>query len=137
MQNLTITFVEGWHLREGIHLEEIMWSFAMDQRHFGPRQLLVATARADGFVVGLAHCDQTDPPMMGLKCCLAALDDDAALAVAYSDDFVAAEPPAGLDQRWKASIEAAEEFGVELVDWIMCDDLMYRSMRQSVATSEA
>ena len=133
MTELTMTIVEGWHLRDGdLDLDDVRWGFALGQRHFGPRQLLVATFRADGTLIGLAHCDQTDPPMMGLKCCLATLDDGAAVAIAYSDEAVTSEPPPDLEQRFEAAVEAAEEFGVELEDWIMCDDLAFRSIRESV-----
>jgi len=65
-----------------------LWALALDQRAFGPGQLIVVTARPDGAVVGLAHCHQTDPPDFALTCCLDTLDDGAATAVAYSNEPV-------------------------------------------------
>jgi hypothetical protein len=131
MRDLQLTIVQGFRF-SGIDVNMSAgdaWSFALDQRCFGPRRLIVVTARSDGRVLGLAHCEQTDPPEMGLKCCLACLDDGAAAAVAYSDERVEPEPPGDLDYRFRIGRAAAAEFGVFLVDWIMCDDLYVRSMR--------
>jgi hypothetical protein len=104
--------------------------FALDQRCFGPRRLLVATCDASGGMLGLAHCERSDPPEFALMCCLATLDDAARAAVAYSDESVDEGPP-GLDlaQRFLGARAVASERGVHLVDWIMCDDLMIRSIK--------
>jgi hypothetical protein len=134
MNELQLTVVEGFRCR-GVDLDlstADFWKFALDQRHFGPRRLMVVTAGSDGRMLGLAHCGQTDPPEMGLKCCLASLDDGAATAVAYSDEPVGLEPPADLDDRFRMARAAADEFGVYLVDWLMCDDLDLRSMRFTI-----
>jgi hypothetical protein len=131
MSDLSITIVEGYHCT-GADLDlsgTDFWGFALDQRAFGPRQLVVVTARGDGAVVGLAHCDQTELPELALKCCLAALDDGAAAAVAYSDEPVSTDRPIGLRDRLDRARVAAREFGVHLVDWIMCDDTQMRSIR--------
>ena len=130
MGDLSLTVVEGWHVREDdLELDDVQWSFALDQRHFGPRRLLVVTARADRTVSGVAYCGQTDPPVMGLRCCLHTLDDGASMAVAYSDEAVTSDPPPDLEERFEAARAAAGDYGIELVDWIMCDDLLFRSMR--------
>jgi hypothetical protein len=42
---------------------------------------------------------------------------------------VFADPPTGLRHRLDIARAAARESGVELVDWIMCDDTEMRSMR--------
>ena len=131
MADLSITIVEGYRSTgDDLDLSGTdFWGFALDQRAFGPRQLVVVTARPDGAVVGLAHCGRTEQPELALKCCLATLDDGAAAAVAYSDEPVSTEPPIGLRDRLATARAAAREFGVHLVDWIMCDDIQMRSMR--------
>ena len=131
MSDLSITIVEGYrYTGEDLNLSGTdFWGIALDQRAFGPRQLLVVTARRDGVVLGLAHCERTELPELALKCCLATLDDGGAAAVAYSDEPVSADPPIGLRDRLDTARVAAREFGVHLLDWIMCDDIQMRSMR--------
>ena len=130
MSDLSTIIVEGYHYTgDDLDLSGVdFWSLALDQRAFGPRQLVVVTARRDGAGLGLAHCDQTEPPELALKCCLAVLDE-APVAVAYSDEPVAVDPPSALRDRLDAARHAAQEFGVHLVDWIICDDIRIRSMR--------
>jgi hypothetical protein len=130
MSDQSTTIVEGYHYTgDDLDLSgPDFWSFALDQRAFGPRQLLVVTARCDGAVLGLAHCELTEPPELALKCCLDTLDDGAAVAVAYSDEPVSADPPIGLRYRLVAARVAARELGVHLVDWVMCDDMQMRSL---------
>ena len=106
-----------------------LFGLALDQRAFGPRRLVVVTARPDGAAVGLAHCEQTELPELALRCCLAALEDWGAVAVAYSDEPVFADPPIGLRDRLDSARDAARDFGVHLVDWFMCDDSVMRSIR--------
>lgn len=63
-------------------------------------------------------------------CCLAALDDDARAAVASSDEIVTwGPPPLELEERWWTARGVALERGVHLVDWIVCDDLLVRSIK--------
>lgn len=112
------------------------WQFAFEQRVFGPEQLLVVTARPDGQVISLAHCDLTEPPEMALKCCLATLDDGAAAAVAYSDEPVGFDLPPGLAERFAIARATARQFGVHLVDWMLCDDTEIRSMRFTLEAVE-
>jgi hypothetical protein len=111
----------GWALQLLLH-----------QRTFGPRRLLVFTVRADRQLIGLAHCERTDPPEMGLRWCLAILDDGAAAALAYCDEPVALESPPDLWDRFAAARRVAAEFGVHLLDWFMCDDFNFQSMRNTV-----
>jgi hypothetical protein len=73
MSDLSTTIVEGYHYT-GDELDlsgTDFWGYALDQRAFGPRQLVVVTARRDGAVVGLApglaHCERTEPPESALK----------------------------------------------------------------------
>jgi hypothetical protein len=131
MDDLHLTIVDAYHYA-GADLDlstDDAWSFALDQRAFGPRRFLLVTALQDGRVVGIAHCERTEPPEVALKCCLATLDDGAAAAVAYSDEPVALDPPPDLTERLDAARVVAAEEGVHLVDWIMCDDTQMRSMR--------
>ncbi len=131
MADLQLTIVEAYKFKgSDIDLSTVdAWDFALDQRAFGPRQLLVVTAGPDGQVLGLAHCEQTEPPEMALVCCLETLDDGAAAAVAYSDEPVGSEPPPGLAERFATARAAAKDHGVHLVDWMLCDDTELRSMR--------
>ena len=130
MSDLSTIIVEGYrYTGDDVDLSgNDLWRFALDQRAFGPRQLVVVTARGDGALLGLAHCELTEPPEFALECCLDTLDDGAAAAVAYSDEPVSAETPLGLRGRLDTARIAAREFGVHLVDWIMCDPIQMRSM---------
>ena len=50
MSDLSTIIVEGCHYR-GDHLDlsgTDFWAFALEQRAYGPRQLVVVTARRDG-----------------------------------------------------------------------------------------
>ena len=134
MSDLSITIVEGYHVTDGrLDLSGTdFWGIALDQRAVGPGRLVVVTAHPDGTVVGLAHCRRGEMPELALQYCLAALDDGAAAAVAYSDEPVSADPPIGLCDRLDTARVAAGEFGVHLVDWVMCDDTRIRSMRLTV-----
>jgi hypothetical protein len=57
VEDLRLTIVEGFrYTGEEIDLStNDTWSFALDQRAFGPRRLMVVSARQDGGVLGLAH----------------------------------------------------------------------------------
>ncbi len=134
MFDLSITIVEGYHVTDGrLDLSGTdFWGIALDQRAVGPGRLVVVTADPDGTVIGLAHCRRGEMPELALQYCLAVLDDGAAAAVAYSDEPVSADPPIGLCDRLDTARVAAGEFGVHLVDWVMCDDTRIRSMRLTV-----
>ena len=77
-------------------LREARWSFALDQRAFGPRRPLVAFGSDDERFLGLAHTARTDPPTA------------ATFAEARA---------------------VAAEAGVRLIDWMCCDDQLFRSSR--------
>jgi hypothetical protein len=103
---------------------------ALDQRRFGPRRLLVVTCDLSGGMVGLAHCNPTEPPELAVGCCLDTLDDGAPAALAYRDEIVSeGRPGPDLEERFWAARAVALQHGVHLVDWIICDDLMYRSIK--------
>jgi hypothetical protein len=53
-----------------LSLRENAWSLALDQQAFGPGRMLVATADRAGRLLAIAHTATTDPPHLGLGCCL-------------------------------------------------------------------
>src|SRR5689334_22683539 len=74
VQRPSFIVVDGWvpadlsaepspvdNLRDGV------WSFALDQRAFGPRKLWVTLADEDGTFRGLAYTDRTDPPDLAFE----------------------------------------------------------------------
>jgi hypothetical protein len=114
-------------------LREESWSFALDQRAFGPRRLLVAFADAFGGFQSLAHTPRTDPPELALAPCIEYLGRNAAAAVAFCDEpVVAGPPPPELDLRFALARSIAASNGVHLVDWFACDDQLFRSTRYAL-----
>lgn len=106
------------------------WSFALDQRAFGPRRLLVAFSDRFGRFRGLAHTPRTDPPELALASCLQRLGHGADAAVAFCDEPLRWGPPPGdLVERFARARAVCVDFGVYLVDWFSCDDLLIRSSR--------
>lgn len=116
------------NLRDGV------WSFALDQRAFGPGKLWVVFADEDGTFRGLAYTDRTDPLDLGFDACLQYLGAGAAAAIAFCDQPVTDGPPpedsVGLFERAQAISTA---YGIRLVDWIACDDDKFRSHRTPAA----
>ncbi len=112
------------NLRTGV------WAFALDQRAFGPRKIVVAFADDDGSFRGLAYTDRTDPPEMGFAACLSYLGEGAAAAVAFCDQPVPdGEQPPGLAELFDRARLVAAGHGIHLVDWITCDDDRIHSNR--------
>jgi hypothetical protein len=106
------------------------WSFALDQRVFGPRRLVVAFADRSGRFLSLAHARRTDPPEAALDACIQHLGSGAAAAVAFSDEpVVEGPPPPELALTFAVARSVAASYGVHLVDWIACDDTCFRSAR--------
>ncbi|HVF13562.1 MAG TPA: hypothetical protein VM942_03125 [Acidimicrobiales bacterium] len=111
-------------------LREQVWSFALDQRAFGPRRLLVAFTTPSGRLVSLAHTRRTDPPEDALAACIGFLGAGAAAAVAFCDERVVdGPPPPTLPLRMALARSIAAGYGIHLVDWISCDDSFIRSTR--------
>ncbi len=103
---------------------------ARDQRAFGPRKLVVVFAEMDGNVISIAHTDRLDPPEAGIVPCIARLGCDASIAMAFCDEeVVAGPPPHDLRERFGYAYDAASRWGVHLLDWVACDDLLFRSTR--------
>lgn len=115
--------------KDRTNLREEAWSFALDQRAFGPRRLVVAFADRSGRFLSLAHVRRTDPPEAGLGPCIEHLGRGAA-AVAFCDEAVAAgPPPADLAVRFATARSITASHGIHLVDWFACDDELMRSSR--------
>ena len=133
----TLCVVEGYVATDRDHSSlssfgEAM-GFALDQRHFGPRRLVVAFAERDGRFRGIASTKRTDPIEHALQACLLYMGAGAAAAVAFNDELLEwGPPPSGLADRfwtWRTMCRAS---GVHLVDWISCDDQLFRSTRLAI-----
>lgn len=126
--------VDGFVHRGGeadtLDLRSEAWSLALDQRAFGPRRLVVAFGDADGSMRSLAHVERLDPPEDGLDACIRHLGLGSAVAVAFCDEPVEwGPPPEELAARFARAREIAASWNVHLVDWIACDDQLFRSCR--------
>ena len=116
--------------RDDTNLREEAWSFALDQRAYGPRRLVVAFADPVGRFLGLAYARRTQPPEAALGPCIQHVGLGAVAAVAFCDEPVTDEPaPPDLGERFARARAIAASHGVHLVDWIACDDLLFRSTR--------
>ncbi|HET6952061.1 MAG TPA: hypothetical protein VFI47_16890 [Acidimicrobiales bacterium] len=119
----------------GIDMCEYMWDLALDQRAFGPRRVLVALTDRYGGLLELAHAERTEPPEVAFGLCLHGCAAGAVAAVAYCDEPVEAGSRPGLvaevAERFAAARLFARRRGVHLVDWIACDDLIFRSFRMT------
>lgn len=116
--------------RDDTNLREEAWSFALDQRAFGPRRLLVAFADPLGRFRSLAHARRTDPPEAALGPCIEHVGRGAAAAVAFCDEpVVEGPPPPELAERFDLARSITASYGIHLVDWFACDDQLFRSSR--------
>lgn len=114
------------------------WSFALEQRIFGPRRLLVAFADRSGRFRALVHTDRTDPPELALACCVQGVCVDVEVALAFCDEEVAwGPPPPELADRFARARATCADAGVHLVDWFSCDDLLIRSSRLALDPAAA
>jgi hypothetical protein len=112
------------------NLKQDVWSFALDQRAFGPRRLVVGFTDRSGRLRTLAHAPRTDPPEAALDACIQHLGSGAAAAVAWCDEEVVdGPPPVPLALTFALARFVAARHGVHLVDWISCDDSLFRSTR--------
>ncbi len=127
------SIVDGFVPAEGVapdNLRDEVWSYALDQRAFGPRKVLVALTDEQGFLRGLAYTDRTDPPEVGFEACLAYLGVGADAAIAFCDQPVADGPtPPDFADLFARARHIAAGYGIHLVDWIACDDDRMRSNR--------
>lgn len=115
---------------ERLDLRKEALSFALDQRAFGPRKLIVAFARRSGRMTAFAYTDRTEPPHLGLTACCDHVGRGADIAIAFSDETVGDEQVDDeLHERFVAAKNACRAYGIRLYDWICCDDTLFRSLR--------
>src|SRR6202142_4389719 len=98
-----LVVVDGYRAtaKDKTDLRRDFLSFALDQRAFGPRRLVVAFSDRRGRLTGLAYTPRTDPPEMALGPCVDFAGQDAAAAVAFCDEHVTnGPPPPGLGKRF-------------------------------------
>lgn len=119
---------------------------AMDQRAFGPRQLMVAFAAFDGRFLALLYCRRTEPVDDALEACLLHFDslgrggEANVAAVVLCDEPVGDGPtPPEFTAKFESAKRIAHEHAVHLVDWIGCDDDLFRCarLRTFTPTTEA
>jgi hypothetical protein len=110
------------------NLRDSAWEFALDQRAFGSRRLVVAFADADGSFRGLAFARRPARSEAALEPCIRHVGLGSAAAIAYCDEPVIDGPPApDLPIRFAYARQVAAAYGIRLVDWIACDDQAFRS----------
>lgn len=127
--------VEGYAAadRSTLDLRDEVWGFALDQRTFGPRRLVVAFADRSGHLLAIAHTPRLDPPEKALGPCIELVGQGAAAAVALCDEPVDEKvAPPDLALRFVLAQCIAAAYGVFLVDWIACDDHGFRSSRIAI-----
>lgn len=122
-------------------LPEQILGIAMDQRAFGPRQLMVAFAAFDRRFLALTFAPRTDPAEGAFEACLLHFDavgrggEACAAAVVLCDEMVGTGPiPPSFVARFERAREMAAMHRVHLVDWIACDDDLFRCARLRTMT---
>jgi len=117
-------------------LPEQVLGIALDQRAFGPQRLMVAFAAVDGRFLALTYTERTAPIEPALRACLLHFDalgrggEGHVAAVALCDEAVhAGPPPPQFTTTFERAKDIAQQHGVHLVDWIACDDDLFRCAR--------
>jgi len=131
----SLIVVEGYRTTpaDDTDLRRDVWSFALDQRAFGPRRLVVAFTDQAGRLLTLAHARRPDPPEAALAPCIEHLGGDAVAAVAFCDQLVVDGPPSPLIAiQFALARSLAGGYGIHLVDWIACDDQLFRSSKLTI-----
>ena len=125
-------------------LPDQILGIALDQRAFGPRQLMVAFAAYDGRFLALTYTRRTHPMDAALQACLLHFDslgrggEAHAAAVVLCDEAVEDGPaPASFVATFERAQSMAREHDVHLVDWIASDDDLFRCARRRTFTPEA
>lgn len=127
----------GRRKKDRLNLRTDSWSIALDQRAFGPRRLMVAFADAKGDVRSVAHTARLDPPEDALDPCIRSLGLGSALAVAFCDEMIEfGPPPDDLAERFAHARAIAASWNIHLLDWVACDDDLFRSSRLAVCPGE-
>lgn len=117
-------------------LPDQILGIALDQRAFGPRQLMAAFAAYDGRFLALTYTERTDPIDAAFDGCLQCFDSlgrggEAGAAVVVLCDEPVEDGLATADFKTKFALaqRVAQSYGVHLVDWIACDDERFRGAR--------
>ena len=118
-------------------LPDQILGIALDQRAFGPRQLMVAFAAYDGRFLALTYTHRTHPIDAALEACLLHFDtlgrggEEHTAAVVLCDEAVEEGPAtATFVATFERAKEMARRHDVHLVDWISCDDDLFRCARR-------
>lgn len=118
-------------------LPEQILGIALDQRAFGPRKLMVAFGTYDGDFLALTYAGRTQPMNAALEACLLHFDTigrgghtHAAAVVLCDEPVKHGPPPSAFLDKFKAAQEIARRHRVHLVDWIGCDDDLFRCARR-------
>lgn len=105
-------------------------AIALDQRYFGPRRLLVVFGERNGKQRAIAAATRTDPIDFALRACIQHLGAGASAAVAFNDEPLEwGPPPDDLAVRFWGWQQMCRASGIHLVDWISCDDQLFRSTK--------
>lgn len=114
-------------------------SFLLDQRAFGPRRLLIFFTDERADMHYLTHCPRHDDLLVAVMCSIDTVmhgnphaQQHVRAAVVFNDEPVSEDIPGNLAQRFEAVSAVFAAHGITLVDWWMCDDQLFRSMRFSV-----
>ncbi|KUG59295.1 hypothetical protein AVL62_06340 [Serinicoccus chungangensis] len=133
--------MDGYAVAPGAEVEsllDLLPGLVLDQRAFGPRQLMVAFAAVDGRFLALLHTSRTDPRRSGLEACLLHFwslglsDSDMVAAVVLCDEPVEQGESVDLAPfltTFETAKGLAARHRVHLVDWVSCDDDVYRFAR--------
>lgn len=117
---------------------EQVLGIAMDQRAFGPRQLMAVFGGLDGRFLAITFTDRTDPVDDALRGCLLHFDalgrggEAHCAAVVLCDEAVQDGPDmSAFMAKFERAKRVAQAHQVHLVDWIACDDDHFRAARLS------
>lgn len=117
-------------------LPEQILGIALDQRAFGPRQLMVAFASYDGRFLMLTYGQRTDPVDAALEASFLHFDslgrggEQHAAAVVLCDQPVAEGPvPPEFVGTFERAQRIARKYSIHLIDWFACDDELIRGVR--------
>lgn len=132
-------------------LPEQILGIALDQRAFGPRQLMAAFAAPDGRFLALTYTERTNPIDSAVEGCLLHFDSlrrggevsgagqvgqvgqvgpVGAAVIFLCDEPVEDGPaPAEFMAKFARAQQLARRHCVHVIDWFACDDERFRSAR--------
>jgi hypothetical protein len=125
-------------------LPDTILGIALDQRAFGPRKLMVAFAAYDGRFLALTYAPRTDPVQTAIEGSLRYFDTyvrggqvDVAAVVLCDEPVTDGPTPPEFIDKFELARTIARRHNVHLVDWIGCDDDLFRCARRSTFTPVA